>query len=114
MYRHILIATDGSALAQTAVSHGLSLAKAIGAKVTALIVETPFNVYDVPSSRVQQMSEAYTQHASKSDDMRRGYWIVSRTRQTRLVSLARQCRPSTIIPIKRSSRPQRIRAAISS
>jgi nucleotide-binding universal stress UspA family protein len=65
MYRHILIATDGSALAQTAVSHGLSLAKSLGAKVTALIVETPFNVYDVPSSRVQQMSEAYTQHAEQ-------------------------------------------------
>jgi nucleotide-binding universal stress UspA family protein len=65
MYQHILIATDGSALAQTAVSHGLSLAKSVGAKVTALIVETSFNVYDVPSSRVQQMSEAYTQHAEQ-------------------------------------------------
>jgi nucleotide-binding universal stress UspA family protein len=65
MYRHILIATDGSALAQSAVSHGLSLAKSLGAKVTALIVETPFNVYDVPSSRVQHMSEAFTQHAEQ-------------------------------------------------
>jgi nucleotide-binding universal stress UspA family protein len=65
MYRHILIATDGSALAQTAVTHGLSLAKSVGAKVTALIVETPFNVYDVPSSRVRQMSEAFEQHADQ-------------------------------------------------
>ena len=65
MYQHILIATDGSALAETAVSHGLSLAKSVGAKVTALIVETPFNVYDVPESRVQQMSEAFTQHAEQ-------------------------------------------------
>jgi nucleotide-binding universal stress UspA family protein len=65
MYSHILIATDGSALAQTAVTHGLSLAKSVGAKVTALIVETPFNVYDVPSSRVQHMSDAYTQHAEQ-------------------------------------------------
>jgi hypothetical protein len=33
MYRHILIPTDGSELAQKAVTHGLSLAKSVGAKV---------------------------------------------------------------------------------
>jgi nucleotide-binding universal stress UspA family protein len=43
MYRNILIATDGSALAKKAIAHGLSLAKSVGAKVTALIVEAPFN-----------------------------------------------------------------------
>ena len=48
MYRHILIATDGSALAEKAVTHGLQLAKSVGAKVTALTVEAPFNIYDVP------------------------------------------------------------------
>ena len=63
MYRHILIATDGSSLAEKAISHGLSLAKSVGAKVTALIVEAPFNVYDVPESRIRQMSEAFAQHA---------------------------------------------------
>ena len=65
MYRHILIATDGSSLAEKAVSHGLSLAKSIGAKVTALIVEAPFSVYDVPESRIRQMSEAFAQHAEQ-------------------------------------------------
>jgi nucleotide-binding universal stress UspA family protein len=39
MYRHILIPTDGSELAERAVTHGLSLAKFLRAKVTALIVE---------------------------------------------------------------------------
>ena len=63
MYRNILIATDGSALAEKAVSHGLSLAKSVGGKITALIVEAPFNVYDVPESRVRKMSEAFAQHA---------------------------------------------------
>ena len=66
MYRHILIATDGSALAEKAVSHGLSLAKSVGAKIIALTVETPFNVYDVPASRVRQMSEAFAQHAEQA------------------------------------------------
>ena len=39
MYRHILIPTDGSELAERAVTHGLSLAKFVGAKVTGIIVE---------------------------------------------------------------------------
>ena len=43
MYRHILISTDGSELAESAVTHGLSLAKSVGAKVTVIIVEEPFN-----------------------------------------------------------------------
>ncbi|MBU1212865.1 MAG: universal stress protein [Alphaproteobacteria bacterium] len=38
MYSHILIATDGSELANSAVPHGLELAKLAGAKVTALTV----------------------------------------------------------------------------
>jgi len=39
MYRHILIPTDGSELAERAVTHGVSLAKFVGAKITVLIVE---------------------------------------------------------------------------
>ena len=41
MYRHILIPTDGSELAEQAVTNGLSLAKSLGAKVTLIIVEEP-------------------------------------------------------------------------
>jgi nucleotide-binding universal stress UspA family protein len=63
MYRHILLPTDGSKLAHRAVTHGLSLAKAVGAKVTALVIEPTFNVYDVPSSKVHQMSSAFAEHA---------------------------------------------------
>ena len=63
MYRNILIATDGSALANKAVAHGLGLAKSVGAKVTVMIVETPFNVMTVPESRSHQMTEAFAQHA---------------------------------------------------
>jgi nucleotide-binding universal stress UspA family protein len=36
MYKHILIATDGSELAGKAVAAGLALAKGLGAKVTAI------------------------------------------------------------------------------
>lgn len=42
MFKHILIATDGSELAQKAVAQGLQIAKGIGAKVTAITVTEPW------------------------------------------------------------------------
>jgi len=42
MYTHILIPTDGSELAQKGVDHGLSLAKALGSKVTIITASAPF------------------------------------------------------------------------
>ncbi|HRN89318.1 universal stress protein [Hyphomicrobium sp.] len=42
MYKHILIATDGSELAQKAVAQGLAIAKALGTKVTAINVSEPW------------------------------------------------------------------------
>ena len=45
MYRHILIPTDGSELAEHGVTNGLSLAKSLGAKVTAIVVEEPYPSY---------------------------------------------------------------------
>jgi nucleotide-binding universal stress UspA family protein len=41
MYRHILIPTDGSELAERGVVHGLALAKSLGAKVFAVNVVEP-------------------------------------------------------------------------
>jgi nucleotide-binding universal stress UspA family protein len=66
MYRHILIPTDGSELAHKAVIQGLSLAKAVGAKVTALTVEDTFDIYDVPPSRVDLMSNAFEEYTKNS------------------------------------------------
>jgi nucleotide-binding universal stress UspA family protein len=66
MYRHILIPTDGSELAHKAVVHGISLAKAVGAKVTALTVTASFNVYDVPSSKVNLISDAFEEYAKQA------------------------------------------------
>lgn len=44
MYTHILITTDGSALAQRGVDHGLSLAKVLGSKVAVITVTEPLPV----------------------------------------------------------------------
>lgn len=45
MYRNLLIATDGSELADKGVTHGLALAKALGAKVTVVTVSDPWTIY---------------------------------------------------------------------
>jgi nucleotide-binding universal stress UspA family protein len=42
MYTHILIATDGSELAERAVSTGLGLAKVLKARATAVMVSEPW------------------------------------------------------------------------
>ncbi|MFU0503917.1 universal stress protein [Pseudaminobacter sp. NGMCC 1.201702] len=45
MYKHILIATDGSELAQKGVEQGLALARDLGSVVTILTVTEPFPSY---------------------------------------------------------------------
>ena len=44
MYKHLLIATDGSELAQKAVTQGFALAKAVNAKVTIVTVSEPWTL----------------------------------------------------------------------
>jgi len=73
MFRHILIATDGSDLAQKATTNGLSLAKSVGACVTAVTVFTPFHVYHVlPSAVMNDMVEAYLQYV---EDVNADDWL---------------------------------------
>ena len=43
MYRHILIPTDGSELAEHGVAHGLALAKSLAAKISVIFVVEPFS-----------------------------------------------------------------------
>ena len=59
MFRHILIPTDGSELAEHAVTNGLSLAKSVGAKVTVVIVEEPFadDPFRSETSALEQLAE---------------------------------------------------------
>jgi nucleotide-binding universal stress UspA family protein len=45
MYSHILISTDGSELAGKGLDHGLSLARALGSKVTIVTVTEPFPIF---------------------------------------------------------------------
>jgi len=57
MYKHILISSDGSDVAQKGVDHGLSLAKALGAQVTVITVTERFPVYPDGLTAAYAMSE---------------------------------------------------------
>jgi nucleotide-binding universal stress UspA family protein len=45
MFKHILIATDGSELAERAAAQGVGLAKVLNAKVTAVTVTEPWTAF---------------------------------------------------------------------
>ncbi len=68
MYKNILIATDGSDLAMSAVRSGVALAKCVGAKVTAVTVSEPFRwvgpaVTDLAATAVRESSKGAADNA---------------------------------------------------
>jgi nucleotide-binding universal stress UspA family protein len=63
MYKHILIPTDGSPLATTAVKHGLEFAKAIGAQTTILTIYEPFRMFTLETEMLSDTPQIYTEHA---------------------------------------------------
>ena len=70
MYKHILLPTDGSALAEVAINNGLPFAKAIGAKVTGfyVMVERPvesFEDFAPVDAKAPALDEISKQEAQK-------------------------------------------------
>lgn len=73
MYKHILIPTDGSKLAAKGVKTGVKLAKALGAKMTALYVIPPYvppmygeaaiYVPEISGKRYKELSEKQAKKA---------------------------------------------------
>ena len=66
MYKHIMIATDGSDLAAKAVTHGIAMAKALGSRVTVLTVKEParsFVAEGVVVIPAKEVAEAAERHA---------------------------------------------------
>jgi len=59
VYAHILIPTDGSDLAESAVRHGIALAKRIGAKVTVLTVVPPFHMFTTDTQMLEDTPGQY-------------------------------------------------------
>ena len=66
MYKHLLIATDGSDLAKKAAEQGLALAKALGAKVTAVTVTEPWDAVVVAEAAVVFSPDHYDESVAAS------------------------------------------------
>jgi nucleotide-binding universal stress UspA family protein len=52
MYKHILVATDGSELAMRAVSHALALGKAMNSRVTTMTVTEPWEAVVIAEASI--------------------------------------------------------------
>jgi nucleotide-binding universal stress UspA family protein len=62
MYKHILISTDGSDVAQKGVDHGLALAAALRAKATLICVAE--SVLPYASNEIGLSTSMYLEHAA--------------------------------------------------
>lgn len=65
MYTHILVPTDGSDLSSAAIDQALKLAKALGAKVTALTVAEPLHFLPVTPTAMASMRIDYETHVKE-------------------------------------------------
>lgn len=66
MYKNILLPTDGSELAAKAVEHGITLAKTLGAKITVLMVTTPFHTFSLePPAIMDSTADEYTRQMNE-------------------------------------------------
>jgi nucleotide-binding universal stress UspA family protein len=63
MFKNILVPTDGSDLAATAVGQAVLFAKEIGAKITAVTVTEPFHLLSVAPSQLEYTPIEYKKHA---------------------------------------------------
>jgi nucleotide-binding universal stress UspA family protein len=59
MFQHILIATDGSLLSQSAVDKATDFARETGAKVTVVTATEPFHVFSAESKQLSDTRESY-------------------------------------------------------
>jgi nucleotide-binding universal stress UspA family protein len=62
MYKHILIATDGSSLSSRGVEHGVELAKALQAEVTLLTVSERFHVFSMEAEQLEETRASFKEH----------------------------------------------------
>lgn len=63
MYKHILMPTDGSALAAKAIEAGFALAQATGARLTAMVAIEPFNAFALSPESAVYNHEVYASQA---------------------------------------------------
>jgi nucleotide-binding universal stress UspA family protein len=64
MYKHLLIATDGSELAQSAVEQGLKLAQALQAKASVITVTEPWDALVIGEAIAALPPAAYEENVT--------------------------------------------------
>jgi nucleotide-binding universal stress UspA family protein len=69
VYKHILLPTDGSELSAAAARAGIQLARALGARVSALHVTPPFTASDMPPAAFA--AEVHDHEARAKESARR-------------------------------------------
>lgn len=65
LFQHLLITTDGSRLAEDAARKALGLAKALGARATALTVSLPYRVFTAAYVMVSDTEEVYNEECRR-------------------------------------------------
>lgn len=69
MYKHILIATDGSDLARKGLEQGLALAKPLGARVSVLTVSEPLRLDMANAARMGGIDDPISRYDQQIDAM---------------------------------------------
>jgi nucleotide-binding universal stress UspA family protein len=59
MFEHILLPTDGSRLSEKSVKHGIRMAKALNAKITALHVVPKFHTFAYDPHMIENSRDQY-------------------------------------------------------
>jgi nucleotide-binding universal stress UspA family protein len=65
MFKHLLVATDGSPLSEQAGLRAVQLAKSMSARLTAVTVSTPFHVLAVDTVMLTDTEDVYNEACKK-------------------------------------------------
>jgi nucleotide-binding universal stress UspA family protein len=65
MYKHILVATDGSEIAGRAVSHATKLAQKLKAKLLIVTITKPFHILSLEIEQLESTRPEYNRHMAE-------------------------------------------------
>jgi len=68
MYKHILMSTDGSEIANKAIPHAIGMAKALGANLSAVTVTEPYEAVVVPQAGGMMLPADYKKQCDANAD----------------------------------------------